>query len=145
MTPSQACFDIIKKFEGCRLDAYPDPASGGDPWTIGYGHTGPEVSPGLTISQDIADAYLLKDVTHAGDAIERVVTVDMTQGQFDALCSFVFNLGVNAFLKSTLLRKLNAGDYLGAAQEFPKWCHADGHILNGLVKRRAAEESLFRS
>ena len=69
MTPSEACFALVKRFEGCRLDAYPDPATGGDPWTIGWGHTGPEVHKGLTISQDIADAYLLKDLTHVADTL----------------------------------------------------------------------------
>ena len=145
MTPSNNCYDLIKRFEGCKLTAYPDPGTGGDPWTIGYGHTGPEVKSGMTISQSIADAYLVKDAEHAADVVKRAVTVPMTQGQFDALVSFVFNCGAGNFLKSTLLRKLNAGDTLGASLEILKWSKAAGKELPGLVRRRAAEQSLFLS
>ena len=145
MSPSQACLDLIKRFEGCVLTAYPDPGTGGDPWTIGVGHTGPEVHKGLTISQDIADAYLLKDVTHAADAVRRLVTVPMTQGQFDALCSFVFNCGADNFEKSTLRKKMNAGDVQGASLELLKWTRAAGKELKGLVLRRQAERELFLS
>lgn len=144
MTPSQNCLDLIKRFEGCRLEAYPDPGTGGDPWTIGVGHTGPEVRQGMKISQGIADALLLKDLTHAQDAVERSVTVPLTQSQFDALCSFVFNVGADAFKKSTLLKKLNAGDYLNACRQFNAWTHAAGQELPGLVKRRAAETAMFQ-
>lgn len=145
MTPSEKCYDLIKRFEGCKLTAYPDPGTGGEPWTIGYGHTGPEVKSGMTISQAIADAYLVKDVEHAADVVKRGVTVPMTQGQYDALCSFVFNVGAGNFLKSTLLRKLNAGDTLGASLEILRWSKAAGKELPGLVRRRAAEQSLFLS
>lgn len=145
MTPSEACYDLIKRFEGCVLKAYPDPATNGDPWTIGYGHTGPEVKPGMTISQDIANAYLVKDAEHAADAVRRMVTVPLTQGQFDALVSFVFNCGAGNFQKSTLLRKLNAGDTLGASLEILRWTKGGGKELPGLVKRRAAEQSLYLS
>lgn len=144
MTPSEACFNLVKRFEGCRLEAYPDPATGGDPWTVGWGHTGPEVHKGLTISQDIADAYLLKDLTHVADTLNHVLEIEPTQAQFDALCSFVFNIGAANFVKSTLLRKLNAGDVLGAAMEFPKWRNAAGRVMPGLVTRRAAEQALFQ-
>ena len=145
MTPSQACYDLIRRFEGCRLTAYPDPATGGEPITVGFGHTGPEVKSGMTISQAIADAYLVKDVTHAADALERAVTVPLTQGQIDSLTSFIFNCGIGNFLKSTLLKKLNAGDSLGASLELLKWSKAAGKEMPGLVKRRAAEQSLFLS
>ena len=145
MAPSPDCYDLIKRFEGCRLTAYPDPATGGEPVTIGYGHCGPEVKSGMTISQAIADAYLVKDVTHAADALERAVTVPLTQGQVDALCSFIFNCGAGNFLKSTMLRKINNGDKLGASLELLKWTKAAGKDMPGLVKRRAAEQSLFLS
>ena len=145
MTPSEKAYDLIKRFEGCKLTAYPDPGTGGDPWTIGWGHTGPEVKSGMTISQAIADAYLVKDAEHAADVVKRGVTVPMTQGQFDALVSFVFNVGAGNFLKSTLLRKLNAGDTLGASLEILRWSKAAGKELPGLVRRRAAEQSLFLS
>ena len=141
MEPSQNCLDLIKRFEGCELEAYLCPAG---IWTIGVGHTGPEVKQGMKISQSIADALLLKDLTHAADAVERAVKVELTQGQFDALVSFVFNVGRAAFESSTLLKKINGGDFLGAALEFPKWCHGGGKILDGLVKRRTAEQALFQ-
>ena len=99
----------------------------------------------MTISQTIADAYLVKDVTHAADALERAVTVPLTQGQIDALCSFIFNCGAGNFLKSTMLKKLNSGDTLGASLEILKWTKAAGKDMPGLVKRRAAEQSLFLS
>ena len=145
MTPSERCYDLIKEFEGCRLTAYPDPATGGDPITIGVGHTGPEVHLGMTISQSIADAYLMKDAEHAADAVRRGVTVKINQNQFDALVSLVFNIGAGNFQKSTLLRKLNAGDTLGASLEILRWNKAAGREMAGLTRRRAAEQSLFLS
>ena len=145
MTPSEQCYDLIKRFEGCKLEAYPDPATGGDPWTIGVGHTGPEVKSGMTISQAIADAYLIKDAQHAADTVNQAVTIPLTQGQFDALVSFVFNCGAGNFRKSTLLKKLNAGDTTSASLELLKWTKAAGKEMLGLVRRRAAEQSLFLS
>ena len=145
MTPSGDCFDLIKKFEGCRLKAYPDPATGGEPITIGIGHTGPEVRLGMVISERIADAYLVKDVQDAVEAVNNLVRVNMTQGQFDALVSFVFNCGAGNFAKSTLLKKMNAGDVVGASLEILKWSRAAGKEMPGLLRRRAAEQSLFLS
>ena len=153
MTPSPECYDLIKRFESCRLTAYLDER--GIP-TIGWGHTGPEVHLGMTISQDIADALLLKDVTHAADAVNRAVTAPVTQGQYDAFVSLAYNIGPGSDKKdgiirlkngnpSTFLRKLNAGDSLGAAQAMLAWVHAGDHVSNGLVRRRAAEQSLFLS
>lgn len=156
MTPSPACFNLIKRFESCRLTAYPDPGTGGDPWTIGWGHTGPEVHKGMTISQDIADALLLKDVTHAADQAQRAATVQLTQGQFDAFTSLVFNIGpggpdrdgiirLRSGAPSTFLRKLNAGDTLGASLSMLAWNRAGGRVMEGLNRRRAAERELFLS
>ncbi len=142
--PSDNCYNLIKRFEGCKLTAYPDPGTGGDPWTIGYGHT-KDVRPGLSITQAQADAYLVKDAQWAADAVNEKVTVDLSQNQFDALVCFVFNIGGTNFAKSTLLRKLNAGDTLGASLEFLKWNKAGMTELPGLTKRRAAEQSLFLS
>ncbi len=142
--PSDNCYNLIKRFEGCKLTAYPDPGTGGDPWTIGYGHT-KDVRPGLSITQAQADAYLVKDAQWAADAVNEKVTVDLSQNQFDALVCFVFNIGGTNFGKSTLLRKLNAGDTLGASLEFLKWNKAGMTELPGLTKRRAAEQSLFLS
>jgi lysozyme len=141
---SQNGIALIKKFEGCSLEAYPDPATGGRPWTIGYGHTH-AVEPHTYITQEQADAFLREDLTLAELAIHANVRVPITQNQFDALCSFTFNLGVAALVGSTLLKKINAGDYTGAADEFVKWNHANGKVLPGLTARRAAERDLFLS
>ena len=144
MSPSQACLNLIKRFEGCRLDAYPDPGTGGDPWTIGYGHTGPEVHKGLRISQDIAEAYLLKDVTHFADGVRKLLNRDPAQNQFDAMVSLAYNIGLGNFGKSTVLRKFNEGDLISSAKGFMLWTKAAGKELPGLVTRRAAEQALFQ-
>ena len=130
---------LIEESEGLRLAAYPDAVG---VWTIGYGHTG-GVSAGMTCDAERAAAWLLEDVAGAEAAVTRLATVPLTQGQFDALVSFTFNLGPGPLGGSTLLRKLNAGDTRGAAAEFPKWCHAGNAVLPGLVTRRARERALF--
>lgn len=134
---------LIKQFEGCRLNAYPDPATGGAPWTIGYGHTGNDVRPGMVWTQVQADSALISDLAQCERAISRLVKVTLTQNQFDAIVSFVFNVGSGNLQSSTLLRKLNSGDYRGAAEEFPRWNKAAGKVMAGLTKRRAAERELF--
>jgi lysozyme len=143
MRCSEKGIALIKEFEGCILTAYPDPATGGDPWTIGVGHTGPEVKAGLIITEAQADDYLRADLETAEKCINNLVTQILTQEQFDALCSFVFNLGCGALRSSTLLRKLNTGDDVGAADEFLKWNKAAGKIMAGLTRRREAEKELF--
>ncbi len=142
MKTSQRGIDLIKSFEGLRLTAYPDPGTGGDPWTIGYGHTA-GVTPGMTITEEQAVQFLREDLYSAERDIDRLVAVRLCQHQFDALASLVFNIGGTAFRDSTLLRKLNAGDYAGAAVQFDRWVHGGGKILPGLVKRRAAERAMF--
>jgi len=134
---------LTEQFEGVRLTAYPDPATGGDPWTIGYGHTGPEVHSGMTITQEQAENYLMQDVAKAAADVNAKVTVEITQGEFDALVDFAFNCGCGNLNGSTLLKKLNAGDYEGAAHEFEKWDMAAGKHMAGLLRRRQAEELLF--
>ena len=134
---------LTEGFEGVRLTAYPDPATGGDPWTIGYGHTGPEVHSGMTITQEQAENYLMQDVAKAASDVNAKVTVEITQNEFDALVDFAFNCGCGNLNNSTLLKKLNAGDYEGAAHEFEKWDMAAGHHMAGLLRRRQAEELLF--
>jgi lysozyme len=133
---------IIREFEGLRLHAYPDPASGGEPYTLGYGHT-LDVDPGDNCTLEEAEQWLLDDCADAEVAVLKHVRVPLSQGQLDALISFVFNLGDGNFHKSTLLRKLNAGDYVGAWQEFPRWNKAAGKVMPGLSRRRAAEAKLF--
>lgn len=139
MRISDAGLALIKRSEGFRADAYRDAAG---IWTIGYGHTG-NVRAGDRVTPAEGEALLRADLAVAEDEVARAVRVPLRQGQFDALASFVFNLGGPALEGSTLLRKLNAGDYAGAAAEFPRWCHAGQGVLPGLVTRRAAERALF--
>lgn len=143
---------VMHYFEQCRLDAYPDPGSSdGHPWTIGWGHTGPEVVRGLRWTQQQADAAFLADVARFERDVESLLKVVPTQGQFDALVSFAYNVGsdidkdtiAEGLGDSTLLRKFNAGDFAGAKREFPKWNKNDGRVMRGLVRRRAAEQALF--
>jgi lysozyme len=136
---------LIEEAEGCRLSAYPDPGTGGAPWTIGVGHTGPEVHPGLTVTKDEADALLRQDLAKFERGVAALVAGHATtQGQFDALVSFAFNLGLGALGGSSLLRLHKAGSFGAAAGEFSKWTHAAGRVLPGLVRRRAAEAAVYR-
>ena len=142
LTLTPAGWQLLKTWEGCRLSAYPDPASGGDPWTIGYGHTGPEVSPGLTISQAQADAWLEADVAKAAAAVNRLLApVALSPTQRDALVSFCFNVGAGALEGSTLRRRLLAGEPVQRvfAAELPRWCQGPNGPLEGLQRRRTAE------
>jgi len=143
MKVSERGLELIEDAEGTVLTAYPDPGTGGDPWTIGVGHTGPDVHPGLVITKERAMELLKADLAVSEQAVGYMAQ-NCTQGQFDALVSFCFNVGRKNLQNSTLLRKHNAGDYAGAAEEFGKWTHAAGHVLPGLVKRRAAEAKLYR-
>ena len=136
---------LTEQFEGCRLTAYPDPGTGGDPWTIGYGHTGSDVHAGLTITQEQAEELLMKDVQKAANDVKAKVTTDITQEEFDALVDFVFNCGAGNFNGSTLLKKINAGDMEGASHEFEKWDMAAGKHMAGLLRRRHAEAQEFLS
>lgn len=133
---------LTESFESCRLVAYPDIKG---VWTIGWGHTGVLVVPGLTCTQAQADAWLLQDCAAAEQAVNRFVCVSMTQHEFDALVDFTFNCGVTAFANSTLLKLLNAGNVHAAAHEFEKWDHASGKVVAGLLRRRLAEEKEFLS
>lgn len=142
-TTNKAGLDLIREFEGLRLKAYPDPGTGGEPWTIGYGHTG-DVFPGMVISADQATAYLINDLATAEQFVARVAPV-ATDNQFAAMVSFAFNCGRKNLQTSSLLRFHNSGDYKRAAAEFGKWTHAAGRVLPGLVKRRAAERELYLS
>jgi lysozyme len=143
---NQAGLDLTKVSEGERLKAYLCPAGR---LTIGYGHTGPDVTEGMVIDEAKAEALLAADLAHAGEGVTRAVKVALNDNQYAALCDFVFNLGAGAFGGSTLLKKLNAGDYAGAAEEFLKWDKATVNgvkkALPGLTKRRAAEKVLFQT
>lgn len=142
---------LIKQFEGCArrrsdglYEAYPDPGTGGDPWTIGWGATGMGIVPGTVWTQVECDERLEADLTRFSREVARALAdVPTSQHQFDALVSFHYNTG--AIGKATLTKLHKVGDYAGAAEEFGKWVHAGGRRLAGLVRRRAAEAALYRS
>lgn len=142
---------LIQGFESCKLKAYPDAKTGGAPWTIGWGHTGPEVKPGLMWTMAQADAAFISDLAVFERDVTSLVTIPLTQNQFDALVSFAYNVGsdidaddiAEGLGDSTLLKKLNAGDLSGAADEFLKWCKPKN--LPGILRRRIAERALFLS
>lgn len=141
MKTSQKGIDLIKEFEGCRLNAYQDSVG---VWTIGYGHT-VDVKQGDSITQEEAEQLLKDDLLIYEDGVNNLVKVEINQDMFDALVSFAFNLGVGALGKSTLLKLLNRGKYSEASDHFTKWVYAGGVVLKGLVRRREAEQRLFRS
>ncbi len=152
---SPAGIALIKRFEGCArlrtdglVEAYPDPGTGGDPWTIGWGATGLDhvhggrIAKGTVWTQAQADARLTDDlVRYAADVVRALGEAPATQSQFDALVSFHYNTG--AIARATLTKKHIAGDYQGAAREFARWNRAGGRVLKGLVRRRAAEAELY--
>lgn len=143
---------IIKEFEGCskklpdgRFAAYPDPASGGDPWTIGWGSTGPDIRKGVVWTQEQADVRFAEHSAQFAASVAALLEgAPTSQHQFDAMVSLAYNIGVRNFAGSTLLRKHKAGDFEGAAKEFPRWNKAAGKVLSGLTRRRAAEAKLYR-
>ena len=146
MQTSDKGISLIKQFEGCKLTAYQDSVG---VWTIGYGWTQPvdgkPIRAGMTIKQETAELLLKTGLVSYESDVSRLVKVGLTQGQFDALVSFTYNLGARSLSTSTLLRKLNAGDYAGAADEFLRWNKAGGKVLTGLTRRREAERALFLS
>ena len=149
MQVSDAGIELIKSFEGFRANAYPDPKSGGDPWTVGYGTTkfpsGRPVKKGDYVTPAQAEMYLREDVKKFASSVDALVTVPLKQCQYDALVSFVYNLGATNFRKSTLLKKLNAKDYKGAADEFLRWVSPGSSVEAGLRRRRTAERTMFLS
>ena len=137
--------DLIKLYEGYSSSPYLCPAQH---WTIGYGAIWGMDDKRVTedhpyINEDQADYLLRRDVKKSEMAVLRHIRVPLEDGQFNALCSFVFNLGSGALQSSTLRRKINRGDYIGAADEFPRWVYAGGRRLKGLVRRREHERSMF--
>jgi lysozyme len=147
-----AGLELIKKAEGCRLEAYADPATGGVPWTIGYGHTRDpftgqlDVKPRDKLLSEHQAEELLRvdlDVRYEPAVTRCLAGYEVTENQFSALVSFVYNLGEASLQRSQLLKKLKAGDEQGAADEFGKWVYAAGYVMPGLVGRRTAEMELF--
>ena len=143
MKASDRCKAHLREYEGNELAPYQD---GGDVWTIGVGHTriAEELHVvGLTLTQPQVDKLFAWDLLGYEEAVTRAVKVTLKQHQFDALVAFAFNVGVRAFEKSSLLRKLNAGDYAGASAEFGKWVYDNGKAIKGLTRRREAERRMF--
>lgn len=137
MVPSKEIKDKIKRWEGCRLTAYRCPAG---VLTIGYGHTGPGVKEGMTITQKQADETFESDLLEFTSNVRRLLPCGLKQCQFDALISFAYNCGSGNLGKSTLLKKVKANpDDPTIRTEFMKWNKAGGKVLAGLTKRRAAE------
>lgn len=141
MHPSAACFKLVREFEGLKTHSYDD---GVGNWTIGYGHTR-GVHPGQHITSATAENFLSQDMEEAARDVRELVSTEITQGMFDALCSFIFNLGAYNFKRSTLRKLINERRYDEAALEFQKWDMAGHHHLPGLARRRDAEAELFSS
>jgi lysozyme len=145
MIINQITIELLKRFEGCKLTAYKD--SGGV-WTIGYGTTaaaGVGIDPheGMTITQDQAEVLLHKTIDGFAKKVSSLITINVTSNEFAACLLLSYNIGIDAFAKSTLLKHLNAGKKDLAAAEFKKWNHDNGKVVKGLTKRRAAEAELF--
>lgn len=144
MKINDAGLELIKSFEGLRLDAYPDPATGGEPWTIGYGSTR-DVVPGMTITQEEADERLRADVATFEECVERAVGQHVNENEFAACVSLAFNIGCTNFRTSTLANLLRQGRNEEAAHQFVRWNRAAGKVMAGLTRRREAERDLFLS
>ena len=142
MNISQNGIDLVKSFEGLELKAYKDSVG---VLTVGWGSTGSHVTAGMTITKEQAEQLLKKDLERFEEGVSDLVKVPLNQNQFDSLVSFSFNLGLSNLKSSTLLKKLNASDYIGASKEFERWNRAGGKVLNGLTRRRIAERDLFLS
>lgn len=142
MKISDRGLQLIRISEGLKLIAYPDPGTGAEPWTIGVGHT-KGVRRGDVCTESEAMAWLREDCAEAEACVETWVEPDLAQHQFDALVSFVFNLGCGNFKGSTLLKLINAGNFGAAKAQFKKWNKAAGRVLAGLTTRRLAEAEMF--
>jgi lysozyme len=149
MPLNSAAVELIKEFEGFVNHWYPDPVSGGKPWTCCYGHTEaagpPKFARGQTFTKAEGEAILQRDLARFAATVEQAIKVKVTGNQFGACVSLAYNIGEPAFLRSTLLKKLNAADYSGAAQEFSRWNKVGAKVIAGLSRRRAAEKALFQA
>ena len=155
MNAGPNCFAVIRRFEDCRLRSYPDPITRGAPWACGWGATGPEIGPGVVWTQERADLRLVGDVAQREVVAARAITVPVTQGQFDAFVSILYNVGAGSDIKngiirlksgqpSTLLRLLNSGNPVASADEFMKWNSPGSSVTHGLNRRRMVEQAVFR-
>ncbi len=135
--------ELIQSYEKLRLRAYLPTSE--DRLTIGWGHTGDDVEADTVWTREEADSAFLKDIAWVEECVNKAVTMQLTQNEFDALCSLCFNIGCSAFGRSTLVKLLNSGDFDAASKEFTKWDRQGDKILSGLVARRAAEQRLFET
>ena len=139
MNISEEGISLIKKFEGCELRSYQDAV---DVWTVGYGHT-KDVKPGQMITKEEAEEMLIEELTEYCSYVKTAVEVPLHQNQFDALVSWTYNLGPTNLNSSTMLKKLNAGEYEDVPAQIKRWNKAGGQVLEGLTRRRNAESLLF--
>ena len=155
MIAGPECYAIIRRFESCQLTSYPDRKTGAAPWTCGWGATGPEIGPGVQWTQERADRRLAGDVAQREIAASNAITRDVTQGQFDAFVSILYNVGAGtkdrdgiirfkSGAPSTLLRLLNSGNPVASADEFLRWVSPGSNVVNGLLRRRTVEQAVFR-
>jgi lysozyme len=140
---SKAGRDLIESFEGRRHQSYPDPATGGKPWTIGVGSAGPDIVPGMAWTDAEIDERFAADLRKFEVGINKMLLVPVTQNQWDAIVSLVYNIGLGNFRSSTLLRLLNKGCYREASLQWERWSFANGQQMPGLLRRRRAEMELF--
>ena len=149
MKTSAKGIDLICSFEGFRAKAYPDPATGGEPWTVGYGHTslagGLQVKKGLVITEQQGRELLAMDLFKFEAAVAKGLKRIPSQNRFDAMVSLCFNIGPGNFAKSSVLRCFNTGEFRAAADAFMRWDKAAGKVMAGLTRRRKAEADLFRA
>lgn len=153
MNPSPACSALIQQFEGCAkrrpdgsFEAYPDPGTGGDPWTIGWGSTGADIKKGVVWNQQQCDGRFASHLAEFAQGVSKAIgDAPTTQAQFDAMVSFAYNVGLGNLASSTLLKLHKAGDHAGAAAQFARWNKAAGKVLPGLTRRRGAEAALYGS
>lgn len=140
MRLNQEGIDLIKQFEGLELEAYLCPAKKA---TIGYGSTGPDIKLGMKWTKEQAEQRLVNDLGTFSKGVRSLIKVVLNENQFSAIVAFAYNVGLGNLKSSTLLKKLNASDFQGAADELPKWNKAGGKVLKGLTRRREAERALF--
>lgn len=143
MTAIQIATELVQKWEGCSLRSYPDPATGAAPWTIGYGATGPGITQGTVWTQDQADRDLQTRLEAIQERIENESSYAMNDKQLGACISLAYNIGINAFLGSTLFAEWNANNPEAASAQFMVWNKAAGKVMQGLVNRRADEQIVF--
>lgn len=147
MKTSQAGIDLIKQFEGLRLTAYPDPGTGGEPWTIGYGTTSSagvgKITRGMKITKVQAESMLVRSLETYEKGVVRALKNPPTQHQFDALVSLAYNIGLANLSRSSVVKLMNAGEINRAGMAFLLWNKAAGKVMPGLTRRRMAERDLF--